>query len=259
MSRNKNWNREQLLVAYSLYCRLPFGKLDARNSEVEKYAVLIGRTKDALALKLVNIASLDPVITSTGRVGMTNAAKADRAMWSEMSADWGIFEAHMNNALNQFSPDDAIIAPESKSDTTNYIGCDIATQTTARRGQRFFREAVLSAYDFKCCVTGLSIPRLLIASHIKPWKDDEKNRLNPHNGLAMNTLHDKAFDAGMMTINDDMTIKFSQKIEPRKDDKFYSEALHRYNGKKIILPSKFFPNSEFLNYHRENIFENWVD
>ena len=70
MSKRSGWTRQQLLVAFNLYYQMPFGKLHSRNPEIIKYADLIERTPSALAMKLTNIASLDPEITSTGRKGL---------------------------------------------------------------------------------------------------------------------------------------------------------------------------------------------
>lgn len=59
----------------------------------------------------------------------------------------------------------------------------------ARLGQRFFRDAIMANYYERCCVCGIPIPELLIASHIIPWKDREDLRLNPSNGLCLCALH----------------------------------------------------------------------
>ena len=67
------WTKEQLKLAFHLYCQLPFGKLHQRNPEIIKLANMIGRTPSAVAMKLVNFASLDPAITGTGRSGLGNA------------------------------------------------------------------------------------------------------------------------------------------------------------------------------------------
>lgn len=56
---------------------------------------------------------------------------------------------------------------------------------------------------------------LLIASHIIPWGKDEKNRLNPMNGLLLNALHDKAFENGLITIAEDYTIKISSSCKKK--------------------------------------------
>ena len=71
----KGWARQQLLVAFSLYCQMPFGKLHSRNPEIIKFAEHIGRTPSALAMKLTNIASLGPATTSTERKGLKKLQK----------------------------------------------------------------------------------------------------------------------------------------------------------------------------------------
>ena len=78
-----NWSSEQLNLAFHFYCQTPFGKLHSRNPQIIELAELIGRTPNALAMKLVNFASLDPSITSTGRAGAAAEASAVRlARWS---------------------------------------------------------------------------------------------------------------------------------------------------------------------------------
>ncbi|MBQ0798607.1 MAG: HNH endonuclease [Porticoccaceae bacterium] len=256
MPTTNHWNRQQLLVAFNLYCRLPFGKFHSRNPEIIRYAGLINRTPSALAMKLSNIASLDPAITDTGRRGLEGASKADKMMWEEMQNNWAAFAIESNQAqvivtepASSESPEQKLIAEED-----DHTGSDKIVQTKARVGQTFFRQAVLSAYNYRCAITGLSVPKLLVASHIIPWRKDEKNRLNPRNGLSLSMLHDKAFDVGIITINEDMTVRVSKNNYPSGDE-FYTKALLQYDGKPIFLPDKFPPNPAFLEYHREHIFE----
>lgn len=105
------------------------------------------------------------------------------------------------------------------------VGEDRVVQATVRIGQSFFRSTVLNAYNERCCITGLAIPSLLVASHIVPWHKDKLNRVNPRNGLLLSTLHDKAFDSGLITINDDMTVRVSRKYSVQNDSFF--ERLSR--------------------------------
>jgi hypothetical protein len=56
----ENWNREELIVAFNLYCKIPFERITSRNPEIINLAKIIGRTPSAVALKLVNFARLDP-------------------------------------------------------------------------------------------------------------------------------------------------------------------------------------------------------
>ncbi len=259
MSIKAGWTRQQLLVAFNLYCQMPFGKMHSRNPEIIKHAKLIGRTPSALAMKLTNIASLDPAITSTGRKGLKGASTADKAMWEEMQAGWEHFAVEAQHATNIFGAttefgvaiDDNTPIPDELVD---YTGSNKIVQTTTRVGQDFFRRAVLSAYNYRCCITGLSVPKLLVASHIIPWRVDATNRLNPRNGLCLSMLHDKAFDAGIIAIAEDMTVTVSRK-HITNTDQFFNSALLAYDGKPIILPEKFCPLVEFLAYHRQHVFE----
>ncbi|MFN9133049.1 MAG: HNH endonuclease, partial [Phycisphaerales bacterium] len=60
------WNRDQLVRTLALYCQIPFGKMHSRNPAVVAVAGVIGRTPSAVALKLVNFASLDPELRGRG-------------------------------------------------------------------------------------------------------------------------------------------------------------------------------------------------
>ncbi|WP_230492614.1 hypothetical protein [Martelella alba] len=80
MAVSQPWTRDPLLVAFTLYSQLPFGKLHSRNPEIIRFAALINRTPSALAMKLVNLASLDPFIIESGRTGLRGASKTDREL-----------------------------------------------------------------------------------------------------------------------------------------------------------------------------------
>ena len=122
-----------------------------------------------------------------------------------------------------------------------------------RVNQTFFRTSILAAYNYTCCITGINIPELLIAGHIKPWGIDEKNRLNPRNGIAINALHDKAFESGYITITPDYTIQVSTSILKSKNPQII-EYFTKYDNKQIILPSRFLPEIEFLKFHNNERF-----
>lgn len=253
MASSTRWSRKQLLVAFDLYTHLKFGQLHHRNPEIAKCAEAIGRSPSALAMKLTNIASLDPVITSSGRTGLRSASAFDRQMWEEMQSDWSQFAAEAQQAKFEFDLEDTDTKEERIYEDTDYSSTDVAMLTNARVGQRFFRRAVLSAYNEQCCVTGLAVPALLVASHIIPWRDDPQNRVNPRNGLLLSALHDKAFDAGLITINDDLTVRVSDTLNCGNE--FLTSAVGTYHGKPIARPEKFVPDPDFLTYHREHVFE----
>lgn len=253
MPERKGWNREQLVVALKLYCEIPFGKMHSRNPEIIRYAKLIHRTPSALAMKLTNFASLDPKITSTGRKGLSGASLSDKEIWDEMTNDWPELAKEIAAIDFKLTADVPPLADQEEP-IENYVGATRSAVIEARIGQGFFRQAVLSAYDFKCCITGLAVRELLIASHIIPWRDDKTIRLNPRNGLCLSALHDRAFDCGLIAISDDLRVLISSKIRKVESDSYLNSALRIYENKPINLPKKFFPEISFLKYHRENLF-----
>ena len=248
------WTRQQLLVAFGLYCRLHFGRFHRENPDIVRFADAIGRSPSSLSMKLSNIASLDPAITSTGRAGLKNASAADREMWAEMESDSANFALECQTALMEAEGQAVPMSDALEDGGIDRVGEDKIVQATERIGQSFFRSTVLSAYNGRCCITGLSVPTLLVASHIVPWRLEKLHRLNPRNGLALSALHDRAFDAGLITINEDMTVRVSTNHPSRSDD-FFATAIEYYSGKPIHLPKKFGVGEEFLVFHREHIFQ----
>ena len=210
-SERRPWKRQELLVALGLYLRLPFGQLHKGNPEIIKHAALLDRTPSALAMKLTNLASLDD---SLERSGLRNASRADHDLWVELQADWPATAdaiAKANQAIGATPPTDEESQPAGK-------GEDVVAQIKVRRGQALFRATVLSAYQSRCCITGLADVRLLNASHIVPWRDDPANRLNPRNGLCLSTLHDRAFDRGLIAFDADLRLLLSKELASSQTD-----------------------------------------
>ncbi|MGE7414462.1 HNH endonuclease [Methylobacterium tarhaniae] len=101
----------------------------------------------------------------------------------------------------------AITAPTSGPIPAPKVG-DPRTETesvrAARLGQTRFRNALMDRWSRRCAVTGLPLPELLRASHIKPWRDSTPaERLDPHNGLLLAVHVDGLFDRGLVTFEDD--------------------------------------------------------
>jgi len=206
-------------------------------------------------MKLCNLASLDPVITESGRSGLAGASAADRAIWEEMNADWLAFAVAAESAAREVGIlRDGIEEPAEPDIEPDYTGGERTVNRSERVGQNLFREAVLTAYDHRCCVTGLAVPRMLIASHIVPWRENPANRLNPSNGLCLSVLHDRAFDIGLITIREDWTVAVSPTLGDEHGE-FWRRSVDAYEGQTIALPEKFTPNQEFLAHHREHIFQ----
>ncbi len=248
------WTKEQLKLAFNLYCQLPFGKLHHTNIEIIELAGLIGRTPSAVSMKLCNIASLDPAITSSGRSGLGNASALDREVWDEFHADWDRLALEcLQLRLEKGLPQGEEQADAELEDIEDFTGETRRVVTEQRIRQNFFRRSVLSSYRERCCMSGLSDSRLLIASHIVPWSKDKENRLNPRNGLCLSALHDKAFDRGLIALDDDFRVILSRDLEQRNET-FVREFFLPLSGQPITLPERFTPDKEFLARHRAGVF-----
>ncbi len=124
-----------------------------------------------------------------------------------------------------------------------------------RRGQQFFRQAVLSAYNVRCCISGINVPRLLVASHIKPWSKHSLERLDPRNGLCLSSIHGAAFDDGLITLDEKSRVVLSKRLRAFFPQTALEHNFVPYEGKSIRLPEKLAePDGEFVRHHRENIF-----
>lgn len=247
----KLWTREELILAVNLYCKLPFGRLHRLNPEVINLANLIGRTASAVAYKLVNFASLDPSLQARGIKGAANSSNLDKEIWNEFFNHWDVLPFESENLLAKIEKTTVEQLHHIPENELPKEGKTREQIVRVRVNQAFFRSSILASYNNTCCITGIQQPELLIAGHIKPWSIDQKNRLNPQNGIAINALHDKAFEAGLITITPDFKIKVSPILLKQKKSKSIEEYFTKYNNQEIILPSRFLPDVEFLKYHNE--------
>jgi len=84
---------------------------------------------------------------------------------------------------------------------------------TSRVGQGWYRTEVLKKWDWKCSVTGCEIQKILISSHIVPWRDsNDEERLDVDNGLLLSPDLDGLFDKYLISFNDDGSMIVSDKI-----------------------------------------------
>lgn len=239
MASGARWSRDDTIAALSLYVQTPFGRMHAGNRDIIALADRLGRTPSSLAMKLCNFASLDPVERARGISGMSNVSRLDREIWAEYAERWS---------------DLARAGADLPLDDTAPPATERITEATQRIGQAFFRRAVLAAWDNACCITGLSVPALLRASHIVPWATDEANRLNPRNGLCLNALHDAAFDRGLMTIDESLRVVYARDLRSALKKSAASAFMVEFDGVPLRAPDRFRPDDAFLNHHRSSVF-----
>ena len=252
MAKSNQWNRDELLVTFRLYCQTPFGKLHQRNPEIIGLAELLGRTPSAIAMKAVNFASLDPVQQARKIAGLRNASRADRELWEAFKQDSESIALEVEATYESLSHQKIEIkeierqVPKGSTETQRLV--------KVRRVQGFFRAAVLASYEFRCALSDIAIPELLNASHIIPWSIDTNRRADPRNGIALNALYDRAFDRGLITFDESLKLVLSSRLRKGKLPKFQNEFFLDLEGKKLRVPARFSPDPLALTYHRENIF-----
>jgi putative restriction endonuclease len=252
-ARRHRWDRDELIVALDFYCRTPFGRLHQRNPDVIALAKAIGRTPSAVAMKLVNFASLDPLHHSRGIRGLANVSHEDRTIWKEFESNLGSLVIESSGILRRIG-----FRHPGRMDVDAMLNSDMPTeakrQSKVRLVQGFFRDTVLASYDFSCAFCDLSLRALLNASHIIPWSQDASRRADPRNGIALCAFHDRAFDRGLVTVRQDLTIAVSRKAKTKKVIPLQQVGLLDIESKPMRLPSRFAPDEFSLAYHYEQVF-----
>ena len=251
----RDWTRDELIVAFHLYCKLSLGRLHAQNPRVLELAEFLGRTPGSVAMKLVTFAARDPTHQQRGVSGLGNTSKGDRAVWNEFNGNWADLAAESEKAYQTLIGKDP--SPSAPEDAwTVFVGGETERQqlVKVRLGQAFFRETVQAAYGCRCCVCTLPVASLLVASPIVPWAARPDLRVNPRHGLCLCALHDRAFDRGPIAVDVALQVTLSKRLESHLPDDVVEKMFAAYRDIPIRLPEKFRPQEEFLAYHREAVF-----
>lgn len=232
--------------------RLPFGRLHAKNPEIIELAGKIGRTPSALAMKACNFASLDPAFRATNRAGLSGASSADRVLWEEFS---GNTEKFALEAEETFESLEVTPFPYEESEFRRPSGeTETIRSVRVRRVQSFFRAAVLTSYDEKCAISGLATRELLVASRIIPWSVSKERRADPRNGICLGALFDRAFDRGLITFDNDLKVVVSKRLLTNASASVLSNSITEANGRPILRPKRFAPDTAALAHHRTHVF-----
>lgn len=253
IERRKNWSEKELVVAFNLYCKLPFGQYHKNNKKVIELAKILGRTPSSVSLKLCNFARLDPVHQKRGIKGMQHGSKLEEKLWNEFNQNWDELAYHSEIAianLRGLKHDDLI----KKFEKDLPEGKEIDAVVKIRINQSFFREMILASYRSRCAVCSLPETNLLVAGHIIPWSYNIPLRMNPRNGICMCVLHDRAFDKGLIAISDDYKLLISTSIKRLSNEMAIQRGFLLYEGIEIKLPDRFLPDKQFIEFHRNNIF-----
>ena len=261
MVEAKRWTREELLIALNLYEKLRFGQFDARQPVVIEVANRMDRTPGSVAMKLNNLASLDPKLQARGIVGLQGASNLDKQIWEEFHANRDVLVPASEEAMRQ-------LFQATEQDEVEIVGdVGVAVQpdpsppegptssqtlVNARRGQQYFRQVVLNAFGGRCGITGIAVRELLVASHILPWAEHPVARLEARNGVSLSRLHDGAFDRGLISFDQNYRLVLGKRLREYLPQSALDANFSAYEGKTLSMaPDTPFPSQEYLSVHRQ--------
>lgn len=259
MPSRKNWTRHELLILLNVYHKMRFGQMHERNPAIITLAKRFERTPDGVAMKLCNLASLDPALKLRGIKGLSGASKLDESMWSEFHAHLDETVPASEEALRTLvkASEDAEVQIQPKKGIHLIKAppsgpTDVIVNVKVRRGQEYFRSAVLNNFGGRCGVSQLALPELLIASHILPWGAHASERLNVRNGLCLSRLHDAAFDRGLITFDDELRLVLSKRLKGELPQRCIENNFVKHEGQVLSLPEDaVLPDPSFLSEHRQ--------
>lgn len=262
MPKGQRWTRDELFLALNLYHKLTFGQLYARQPAIKETASRMGRSSNSLAMKLVNFASLDPALKLRGIRGLPKTSTLDRNIWNEFHRDLNetvpaseeafrrLFEVSITEKLEVLPKEGIRVRKAIPTGPT-----EIFSNVKVRRGQEYFRNAVLNNFGGRCGVSGLAMRGLLIASHILPWGKHENERLEVRNGLCLSRLHDAAFDRGLITFDKNLRLVLSRQLKAELSQRSIADNFGIFEGESLKLPDDaVLPDEAFMGVHRRKIF-----
>ncbi len=120
-----------------------------------------------------------------------------------------------------------------------------------------FKRVIPRIYESQCSFTGMKLVSmhgysLIDACHIVPFSVSQNDKIS--NGIALCPNMHRAFDRGIVSLDQDFNILVSDHFEENTENNY---SLRKLKGRKAILPAKikYQPSRENLEWHRKNIFK----
>jgi len=134
-------------------------------------------------------------------------------------------------------------------ENNNYIHTEKMNETKIRVGQSYFKKLLLNNLQ-KCPFTKIKLPKILVASHIKPWsKSNDIERLDIYNGFLFTPTYDKLFDSGLITFKDDKKLIISSQVD--NDTRMKLNIQNNMYIKELPIENR----KVYLEYHRDVVFK----
>jgi putative restriction endonuclease len=238
------WTRDEYLVTLDLYLNDPDVVADKQDPTVEEAARLIGRTPDAVAMRLANYRHLDPQSTQ----GLSHVNQDCQQIWEEYYRHEEELAREAEQARARLRESDDTAERDPPGSDTRVDTDETSSEGATRIGQNDFRSVIRSRYQDQCLLCDVSNPGLLQAGHILGWSEFEAARGDPGNGLLLCYTHHRAFDLGMFTLSKDYEVVLSPDFAPEGD--FLQRTLT--DGSDLDFPGEP-PSQEYLRRHNERL------
>lgn len=166
---------------------------------------------------------------------------------SDFRAGLNKFLAFVNSDYHKRMEDSILTEIKAVENDNNIKATEKDSIVKSRIGQGIFRNELIE-YWHGCAISQCPFTWMLIASHIKPWRDaDNQERLDTYNGLLLLPNYDKLFDLGYISFNPKGKIMCSRLL-----DKFDREAIGLTSDLHLVKLEN--QHLKYLKYHNENCF-----
>lgn len=166
---------------------------------------------------------------------------------SDFRAGLNKFLAFVNSDYHKRMEDSILTEIKAVENDNNIKATEKDSIVKSRIGQGIFRNELIE-YWHGCAISQCPFTWMLIASHIKPWRDaDNQERLDTYNGLLLLPNYDKLFDLGYISFTQMGKIMYSRLL-----DKFDREAIGLTSDLHLVKLEN--QHLKYLKYHNENCF-----
>ena len=252
MAPSNNWSDDEVTLALMLYLSQPFGKLRSTNPDVVRLAALLGRSPGAVSFKLGNLGFCDNTLRERGVRGLSNVSKVDVRVWEKYVGNergkkpLGPLLADASMIAGERDIDIGFLFDEAPTQQKTPLTSERLVLRKERRSQQFFREVILAGYGGRCAISGLCVPELTEAAHIIPWSKREECRLLPSNGIALNTLLHRAYDADLLGIDEKCRVYVSRPLLKGAKDSKLQAFFESVDGATLQSSRHFTPSAVLL-------------
>jgi hypothetical protein len=216
--------------------RLVPGGLELRSARFPEYITLTGSLTTGFVL-----ASSVPMLLEGTAASRATPVRGYAALYEALSQASARARTLPNRVAEAFWGETASLPRSTEAERL----------VVQRVGQNIFRAALMDFFQGRCCVTGLAVPELLRASHVKPWANcaSDEERLDVFNGLLLAPHVDALFDGGWISFEDDGRVLASETLKPE-------DALRVGLHDTWSICGLTSRHLAYLAYHRSHVFRN---